>query len=54
VLRLLVEGHTNQEIPQELVVSINTVKAHVKNLYRKLNVSHRLEASTVAHRLHLP
>ncbi|GHO94386.1 helix-turn-helix transcriptional regulator [Reticulibacter mediterranei] len=53
VLRLLVEGRTNQEIALELVVSINTVKAHVKNLYRKLNVSHRLEASVVAQRLHL-
>jgi LuxR family maltose regulon positive regulatory protein len=53
VLRLLVAGCTNQEIAQELVVSINTVKAHMKNLYRKLNVSHRLEASAVARRLHL-
>ncbi|QBD83446.1 response regulator transcription factor [Ktedonosporobacter rubrisoli] len=53
VLRLLVAGNTNQEIAHELVITINTVKDHVKHLYRKLGVSNRLQASEMAHRLHL-
>jgi LuxR family maltose regulon positive regulatory protein len=53
VLRLLAAGRSNQEIAQELVVSINTVKDHVKRLYRKLGVSNRLQASESARRLHL-
>jgi len=53
VLRLLAAGRSNQEIAQELVVSINTVKDHVKRLYRKLGVSNRLQASEAARRMHL-
>lgn len=53
VLRLLVAGRTNPEIAAELIVSVNTVKAHVKSLYRKLNARSRVEASDVARQLHL-
>jgi LuxR family maltose regulon positive regulatory protein len=53
VLRLLVAGHRNQEIAEALVVSIHTVKDHVKHLYRKLGVNTRLQASLVARRLQL-
>jgi LuxR family maltose regulon positive regulatory protein len=53
VLRLLGEGLTNPEIAQELVVSINTVKSHVKSVYRKLNVSGRSEARRAARLLNL-
>ncbi|HLZ60881.1 MAG TPA: LuxR C-terminal-related transcriptional regulator [Ktedonosporobacter sp.] len=53
VLKLLVAGRSNREIAQELVVSINTVKDHVKHLYRKLGVSTRLQASSAAHHLKL-
>lgn len=53
VLRLLVAGRSNPEIARSLVVSINTVKAHVKNIYRKLNVSNRVEASELARDLKL-
>ena len=35
---------TNSEIAEELFVSINTVKTHLKNLYNKLGVSNRNEA----------
>lgn len=48
VLRLLVAGRTNPEIARELVVSVNTVKGHVKSLYRKLDVRSRLEATEAA------
>ena len=53
VLRLLVAGETNRQIAQELVVSVNTVKDHVKHLYNKLGVSNRLQASEAARRLNL-
>ncbi|GCE15260.1 LuxR C-terminal-related transcriptional regulator [Tengunoibacter tsumagoiensis] len=53
VLRLLVAGQTNPQMARELVVSVNTIKAHVKNLYRKLQVNNRLEASEVARHLKL-
>lgn len=53
VLELLAAGRTNPEIAQELVVSVNTVKDHVKHLYRKLGVSNRLQASEAARSLKL-
>ncbi|GHO95624.1 LuxR family transcriptional regulator [Reticulibacter mediterranei] len=48
VLRLLAAGCSNQEIADELIVSVNTVKDHVKHLYRKLGVNNRLQASSIA------
>ncbi len=48
VLRLLVAGLSNPEIANELIVSVNTVKTHVKNIYGKLNVSSRKEAREAA------
>jgi LuxR family maltose regulon positive regulatory protein len=48
VLDLLPLMMTNTEIADELVISVNTVKAHLKSLYRKLSVSNRREAVLVA------
>lgn len=44
----LLEGHTNQQLADGNHVSVNTVKTHLKNIYRKLNVSNRAEAVALA------
>jgi len=44
ILRLLCEGHSNQEIAEVLIVSVNTVKKHTSNIYGKLGVRNRTQA----------
>ena len=53
VLRLLPTLLPNTEIAGELFVSVNTVKTHVKSIYRKLDVSSRREAVARARQLRL-
>ena len=53
VLYLLVGGQTNQEMAQVLCVSINTVKTHLRNIYGKLGVNSRREATAQAKKLGL-
>jgi DNA-binding NarL/FixJ family response regulator len=47
VLELMSKGYRNKEIANELIVSIDTVKSHVKNIYEKLQVNTRYEAIDV-------
>jgi len=44
VLRLLASDLSQREIGRELYVSVNTVKAHLRSIYRKLDVTRRREA----------
>ena len=49
VLELLAAGHRNRAIAAALNISENTVKFHVRNLFRKLDVRSRTEATAMAH-----
>jgi LuxR family transcriptional regulator, maltose regulon positive regulatory protein len=53
VLRYLPTMMSNQEIASELFVSVNTVKTHLKAIYRKLDVADRREAVRRARRLEM-
>jgi LuxR family maltose regulon positive regulatory protein len=53
VLCLLASGLTYREIAQALYLSVNTVKTHLKNVYGKLGVSRRREATAKARDLGL-
>lgn len=44
VLELVAQGKTNREIAEKLFLSPNTIKSHVSNIYRKLDVARRPEA----------
>jgi DNA-binding NarL/FixJ family response regulator len=50
ILRALGEGHSNREIAKRLWLAEQTVKFHLTNIYRKLNVSSRTEAVHWAYR----
>ena len=48
VLNLVVQGHSNQQIADALVITLATVKAHISNILSKLQVSSRAEAIAYA------
>ncbi len=50
VLRLLAQGKSNQEIADELIIGIKTVKFHVTNLLSKLDVEDRTQAAIYAYK----
>lgn len=50
VLRLIAEGMSNKLIADALRMSESTVKAHVKQIIRRLNVANRTQAALLATR----
>lgn len=48
VLKLVARGMGNQEISEELVISVQTVRTHVSNILRKLHVANRTQAALFA------
>lgn len=48
ILKLMTQGHSNMEIAQNLVISVNTTKAHVASILQKLEVDDRLQAALKA------
>ncbi|MFR9778230.1 helix-turn-helix transcriptional regulator [Micromonospora sp. MS34] len=53
VLRLVAEGHSNSRIAEQLFISPKTASVHVSRIIAKLDVSNRVEAAALAHRLGL-
>jgi len=53
VLRLIAEGKTNQQIADQLVISLNTVAHHVSNIFAKAGLGNRAQAASYAHLHHL-
>jgi len=53
ILALIVDGKTNKQIADELVVTVGTVKWHVHNILQKLGVSNRTQATIRAQELGL-
>jgi len=50
VLRLVVEGLSNQEIADRLILSVETIKTHMRHIMEKLAVSDRTQAAVKAMR----
>lgn len=50
ILILIGEGRSNDEIAEALAMSVNTVKASTRSVYRKLGVRNRTNAAMQAHR----
>ncbi|MGY3765864.1 response regulator [Vagococcus vulneris] len=48
ILSLITEGKSNQEIADELFITLKTVKTHVSNILSKLNVEDRTQATIYA------
>jgi LuxR family maltose regulon positive regulatory protein len=53
VLRLVAVGLKNQEIADQLFISVATVKRHITNLHGKLGVNRRTQAVARAQKLGL-
>jgi ATP/maltotriose-dependent transcriptional regulator MalT len=52
-LQLVAEGLSNQQIAEHLVLSLHTVKLHVKHLLAKLGATNRTQAVTHARTWHV-
>ena len=50
ILRLIAKGHSNAAISDEISLSENTIKYHIKNILQKLNAHNRMEAVLAAMR----
>lgn len=53
ILRMISDGSSNESIAENLCISRHTVKTHLYNIFRKINVSNRMKAAKWAEQ-HLP
>ena len=45
VLELIIQGKSNPQIANELILSIHTVKAHLESIYKKLGMHNKVQAA---------
>ena len=45
ILSMIAAGATNEQIANELFISRNTVRTHIYNIFKKINVPNRLQAA---------
>ena len=48
ILVHLAQGKTNKQISQTLMLSTSTVRNHISNIFTKLNISNRSQATAIA------
>lgn len=48
ILKYTAMGYTNSDIAEKLIISIHTVKIHLENIFVKLNIHNRIQATVVA------
>jgi DNA-binding NarL/FixJ family response regulator len=53
VLHFLAQGQSNKAIANQLEIAENTIKIHIRNILKKLNVSNRTEAVLTAQKMNL-
>jgi LuxR family maltose regulon positive regulatory protein len=53
IIKLIEEGLSNPEIGDKLFISLNTIKTHLKNIFRKLDVQNRTQAIVQAKKINL-
>lgn len=53
VLTLLAEGCSNREIAEQLFLSVDTIKTHLKSIYSKMDVARRTQAVSLGRQLKL-
>lgn len=53
IVQLIAQGLSNQEIAYKLHLSISTIKVHIYNIFRKLNVHNRTQAASKAQTLNI-
>ncbi|MCU0570673.1 MAG: response regulator transcription factor [Oculatellaceae cyanobacterium Prado106] len=48
ILKLMTQGKSNPEIARTLFISQSTVKTHLRSIFKKMGVEHRVQAAVIA------